>query len=125
MAEIPYDEETTRDWDWFAVDDDGNIAVFATGTFRRLPESVRSDWQRAEELIGYFQEASDIGDFRIRSEFATSEIVRNHPKTFNDAAKRRRYLKSFTGAARKGFFSYDTVLRMPGDYYGLRFPNLR
>ena len=56
MAEISYDEETSRDWDWFAVDDESDIGHFATATFRLLPTSVRGDWERAEELITFSQQ---------------------------------------------------------------------
>ena len=82
MAEIPYDEETSRDWTWYAVDDAGNVAEFATGGFRRLPASVRSDWQRAEQLIEYFDSASQTGAFSIRPDFESSEIVTNDPAIF-------------------------------------------
>ena len=122
MAEIPYDEETTRDWSWYAVDEDGFVAQFATATFRRLPASVRSDWERAEALIEYFESAAEIGSFTIRPEFQTSEIVLSDPKAFEDDSKRLRYFSSFSEAARKGLFSYDTVLKVPGDYFGVTAP---
>lgn len=122
MAEIPYDEETTRDWSWYAVDEDGLVAQFATGTFRRLPVSVRSDWERAEALIEYFERAEEIGGSTIRPEFQTSEIVASDPTTFGDQGKRGRYLNTFSEAARKGLFSYDTVLKVPGGYFGVTAP---
>lgn len=97
MTEIPYDEETTRDWNWYAVDEDGHVAEFATGTFRRLPASVRSDWERAEALIAYFESVPEIGGSSPRPEFETSEIVLNDPRTFGDKEKRIRYFRSFFG----------------------------
>ena len=122
MAEIPYDEETTRDWSWYAVDEDGFVAQFATGTFRRLPTSVRSDWERAEALTEYFESAVETGSANVRPEFQTSEIVLNDPKTFGDENRRLRYFASFSEAARKGLFSYDTALKVPGDYFGVTAP---
>jgi len=122
MTEIPYDEETTRDWDWFAVDDEGNIAHLATGTFRRLPESVRCDWERAEELIAYFEAAPEIGDFAVRAEFWESEKTQGNPTILKNEAERQRYFRSFAKMAKRGLYSYDTVLKTPGDYYGVTVP---
>lgn len=116
MPEIPYDEETTRDWDWFAVDEDGNIAHFATAGFRRLPVSVRSDWERAEELIRYFESLPAYSEYVVCPEFWSSEKA---PKTEVDG---ERYFRYFVKMARAGLFSYDTVLRVPGDYFAVTAP---
>src|SRR5262245_38019927 len=106
-TEIPCDKETTRDWDWVAVDSEGNVAHFATGTFRRLPDSVRSDWDRAEELIAYFKGAPEIGDFAVRSEFWQSEKPREAPTIFKDENGRERYFRSFANMAKRGVYSYE------------------
>src|SRR5436190_342436 len=110
MTEIPYDEETTRDWDWFAVDEDGSIAHLATSTFRRLPQSVRSDWERAEGLIGYFEAAPEVSEFSVRPEFWDSEKAQGSPNIRGSNAERERYFQYFAKMARRGLYSYDTVL---------------
>ncbi len=122
MAEIAYDEETTRDWSWYAVDEVGNVAVFATGTFRNLPAGVRSDWERAEGLIKYFDAAPETRGFRVRQEFGSSDIVANDSAILKDEKRRARYFRSFGAAAARGLFAYDTVLKVQGDYYGVTIP---
>ena len=51
---IDQQEEFTRDWDWYAVDQDGHVGHFTTAGFRALPKSVRQDREAAEALSGYF-----------------------------------------------------------------------
>jgi hypothetical protein len=90
MAEIPYDEETTRDWSWYAVDDAGHVAEFSTGGFRFLPASVRSDWECAEELIAYFDGAPVTTGAVIRPEFLVSEIRLPQQNLWADSGSGRR-----------------------------------
>lgn len=118
MRQIPYDEETTRDWDWFAVDPEGFIGHFTTAGFRRLPESVRADWDRAEELIQFFEATPELGQCEVRPEFWGWE------KALRAGAARERYFRCFKEMARRGLYSYDTVLRAPGDYFGVAIPNV-
>src|SRR3954467_8939522 len=72
MPEIPYDEETSRDWDWFAVDSNGEVGHLTTAGFRLLPASVKADWELAEELISFFESLPNIGEYQVRSEFWAS-----------------------------------------------------
>jgi hypothetical protein len=126
MTRIPYDEETTGNWNWFAADDEGNIGHLATGGFRSLPESVRCDWQRAAELIEYFESAPAIGDYGVRPEVLESELSWEmdmwHFK--RDKNHREEYLGVFGGMARRGPFSYDTMDKILCDYIGVTIPTV-
>jgi hypothetical protein len=97
MSEVPYDEEVTRDWDWFAVDEDGNVGHFATGTFRRLPPSARADSEGLEELISYFDSVPRVENYVIRPEFEKSQ-------SFKNQEERSRYLESFAAMASRGLY---------------------
>jgi len=117
MTEVPYDEEVTRDWDWFAVDENDNVGHFATGTFRRLPPSARVDSESLEELITYFDSIPRTGECSIRPEFEKS-------RPFTDQKERSRYLESFVTMASRGLYSYDAELKVPGGYRGVVVPQV-
>lgn len=122
MAEIPYDEETTRDWDWFAVDCDGHVGHFTTGAFRLPPRSVKADWARAEELIALVERLPETCGSEVRPEFWKSEKAEGQTAVVADAESSERYFRSFATMARKGLFSYDTELKCPEDYFGVTAP---
>ena len=46
------------------MDEGRFVGRLATGTFRRLPARVRSDWELAEALIEYFKSAWKLGGYR-------------------------------------------------------------
>lgn len=123
MPEIPSDEETSRDWDWFAVDSNGEVGHFTTAGFRLLPASVKADWELAEELISFFESLPNIGEHQVRSEFWAFEKAGSEPGLLakGDAA-RESYFRSFVGMARRGLYSYDTELKTQGDYFGVATP---
>lgn len=124
MPQISLDEEKSRDWFWYAVDETGNIARFATGSFRSLPASVRSDQQRAEDLIHYFDSLKEIGGCTVRREFETSDIVKADPGIFANPAKRELYLLPSAGVGARGLFSYDTALNPFSGYEGVTAPTV-
>lgn len=116
MTEISYDEEVTLDWDWFAVDIEGSLGHFATAAYRRLPPTVRQDIETLEELIAYFENAPEVGGFKVRPEFERSQ-------TFKSKAERNRRLGSFAGMASRGLCSYDSDRTTPGGYHGVAVPD--
>ena len=61
-------EEFTRDWDWYAVDQDGYLGHFTSAGTRTLPKSVKNDWYAAELVARYFFEQCQ--DCVLLSEFA-------------------------------------------------------
>ena len=59
MVRIPDSEEFSRNWDWFSVDE----WTLRNTADRALPESVRSNWERAELLITHFE--PEIGEWTM------------------------------------------------------------
>ena len=113
MVEIAKDEEFTRDWDWYAFDDEGNIGHFTTAGLRALPKAVKHDKEAAERLARYFfEEASDSGGYSVRdgAEADAGGWQRQGAE---------RYLKDFAKMGSKGIFSYNTEMRHGhgGKYY--------
>ena len=51
--------------------------------------------------------------------FSTSEKTEGNPTIIKDEPERERYFRYFAKMARRGLYSYDTVLKTPGDYYGV------
>ena len=67
LTAIDNNQEFARDWDWYAVDPDGNIGHFTTAGLRPLPESVKQDLEGTEALDEHFQErALPIGSSLVR-----------------------------------------------------------
>ena len=105
MTAIDDKQEFARDWDWYAVDPDGNIGHFTTAGLRPLPKSVKQDLEAAEALDEHFQErAVPVGGSLIR------EAVEADAGGWKNSTARERYLKSFDEMAQKGLFSYNTQL---------------
>ncbi|PYT98828.1 MAG: hypothetical protein DMG38_14260 [Acidobacteria bacterium] len=101
MVEIAKDEEFTRDWDWYAFDDEGNIGHFTTAGLRALPKAVKHDKEAAERqrLARYFfEEASDSGGYSVRdgAEADAGGWQRQGAE---------RYLKDFAKMGSKGIFN--------------------
>jgi hypothetical protein len=67
MTAIDNNHEFARNWDWYAIDPDGNIGHFKTAGLRPLPESVKQDLEGTEALDEHFQErALPIGSSLVR-----------------------------------------------------------
>ena len=107
MARIPVGEEFTRDWDWFAVDDDGCIGHFATAGDLTLPESIRCDWERAEQLLDYFGKAPEVGGWMMCPELPASRIIKGDENILTDPKRREWFFRDFSAMARRGLFSFD------------------
>ena len=105
---IDQQEEFTRDWDRYAVDEDGHVGHFTTAGLRALPKSVRQDREAAESLSRYFFEAAPVnGDFSIRPEAETD--CGGWKKQGRDT-----YLRDFAFMASKGLFSFNTEVSHAG-----------
>jgi hypothetical protein len=62
---IDEQEEFTRDWDWYAVDQDGHIGHFTSAGMRVLPKSVKQDRETTEIVARYFFEQAPVADCRV------------------------------------------------------------
>jgi hypothetical protein len=115
---IDTEEEFTRDWDWYAVDQNGCIGHFTSAGFRALPKSVKQDRERTKK-IGYyfFEEAPVISEWSVR---AHAEVdCGGWAKPGKD-----RYVRDFVQMASKGLFSFDTELTRSanGRYFLVAIP---
>ena len=99
---VDQQEEFTRDWDWYALDQDGHLGHFTTAGLRALPISVKQDREAAESLTEYFFRVAPVqGNFSVRPEAETD--CGGWKKQ-----GRERYLRDFVFMASKGLFSFDT-----------------
>lgn len=115
---ISDEEEVTRDWDWYAVDEFGVIGHFTTAGFRKLPAVIKGDFEAAEKCIHYFDEA------QARSAYSVSGDLEKEVGAFKGDQERQRYLQSFAQMAERGLFSFDTkpLGSGPGWYYLVASP---
>jgi hypothetical protein len=120
MTKIEAAEELTRDWDWYACDQEGNIGHFTTAGLRGLPRSVKQD-REALECVGRYllEERKEWSECSIRAG------VEADAGGWKNMVARDRYLRSFIQAARRGVFSYNTEMRRGSDakYYLVAKPN--
>lgn len=112
------EEEFTRDWDWYAVDQDGHIGHFTSAGTRTLPKSVKNDREATETIARYFfEQAPIIGGWSVRAE-AEMDCGGWVKQGFE------RYVRDFALMATKGLFSFNTDL-IHGDegrYYLVAIP---
>jgi len=99
---IDEQEEFTRDWDWYAVDQDGRIGHFTSAGMRVLPKSVKQDRETTELIAGYFfEQAPVVGKWAVRPEAGADSGGRKHQGF-------ERFIRDFALMASKGLFSFDT-----------------
>ena len=110
--QISDEEEFSGDWDWYAVDEYGAIGHFTTAGFRRLPPTIKEDFDGAEKCTRYF-----FDEARVRTAYSVNDEV-NADGAFQDDKERRRYLQSFVQTAERGLFSFDTkpLVGADGEY---------
>lgn len=102
---IDQQEEFTRDWDWYAVDENGHVGHFTSAGLRSLPRSMKQDQEAVESLREYFFKTAPVtGPFRVRLE-SESDCGGWEKQG------RERYLPDFVLMASKGLFSFDTSVR--------------
>lgn len=103
MPRIEESEEFSRDWDWYAVDEDGKIGHFTTAGLRPLPETVRDDRDAAEKLIQHFEEARP---------FTTCTVREAAERDAGGWGSRGRdgFIKSFAEMSKRGLFSHNTQM---------------
>ena len=115
---IDEQEEFTRDWDWYAVDQDEHIGHFTSAGMRVLPRSVKQDRETTEIIARYFfEQAPVVGKWSVRAE-AEADCGGWKKQGFE------RYIRDFALMASKGVFSYDTDLirTEEGRYYLVAIP---
>jgi hypothetical protein len=117
---IEYSEEFTRDWDWYAVDQDGYVGHFTSAGMRTLPKSVKSDREATQLVAKYFFEQAPVrGDWSLRA--GVEKDCGGWEKQGFD-----RYVRDFALMATKGLFSFNTeLIHGEGRYYLVAIPARR
>ena len=95
--EISEEEQQTRDFDWYAVDEEGFLAHFTSAGFKRLPASVVADAEGLEVVDNYFQRALVKGGHKLAQHLA----VRLHGE-WKGEPNEARYLRAFVAMADRG-----------------------
>ncbi len=110
MTRITEDEQQSIDFDWFCVDEVGDIGHFTTAGFKRLPRSVERSAEDLKLLKEFFQKGFEGG----RGYKLDVDLSREIQAPNSGAG----YLRDFVYMADKGLYSFDieTYLR-PGSYY--------
>src|SRR5690348_7136057 len=103
--EIDKAEEFTKDWDWFAVDQNGSIGHFTSAGLHPLPKSVKDDVDALTRLTQYFSK-----ELCPSSDFVVTDTALRHIPQPADSDSRRRFLSSFIAIAAKGIFSYNSEM---------------
>lgn len=99
--EYSHEMQCAFDIDWFAIDDNGNIAHFAS-CCSAIPPSVAASKEDNELLFQYFKSLPDIAE-----NIAVRKDIEKLLGT-NAAGAMKSYLADFMGWARKGLLAYDT-----------------
>jgi len=95
--EITWEEQHSSDFDWFCVDEQGEIGHFAHAGYKKLPPSVVASREDREFVLNFFEkEANHSSDFEIDPDL-----------TSNGGSTEERYLRSFVAMARRGLYSFD------------------
>jgi hypothetical protein len=111
-------EEFTRDWDWYAVDQDGHVGHFTSAGVRVLPKSVRQDRETTETIARYFfEQAPVVGKWSVGPE-AEAECGGWQKQGFE------RYIRDFALMSSNGLFSFNSDLSRTekGRYYLVAIP---
>lgn len=100
--EIEAQEQDGTDFDWFGVDECGEIGHFTTAGFKKLPRSVSSSAEDLALVTDYFQREAPIrGPHRVEP-----TLAREVPD-WKGESQEERYLSSFIAMADRGLFSFD------------------
>jgi hypothetical protein len=95
-------EQETSDLDWFAVDEKGSLAHFASAGFKYLPATVACSAEDLALVTDYFQSCATTFSGHI----VNADIGRDRCD-WNGEAREARYLRSFVEMAGRGLYSYD------------------
>lgn len=109
---ISEDEQTCGDFDWYCVDDQGQVGHFTSAGFKRLPPTVEASAEDLNFLDRFFEALVPIPEAHRVDERLARE------------RRSKRYLDSFVSMADRGLFSFDieTYLRPGICYFRVALP---
>jgi hypothetical protein len=101
-------EQIIIDFDWFCVDDAGEIGHFATAGYKSLPRSVASSAEDLRLVNDYFLKEAPILGIHL----VDGDLEKEMP------GFGKRYLRSYIAMAARGVYSYDIPSHLePGISY--------
>jgi hypothetical protein len=110
LTKITEDEQQSTDFDWFCVDEAGEIGHFTTAGFKRLPRSAEHSSEDLNALEKFFEAELTSG----RGYQLDADLSREIPAPDCGVG----YLRDFAGMADKGLYSFDIETYVsPGSYY--------
>jgi hypothetical protein len=117
LTEIDEDEQYERDFDWFCVDEAGEIGHFTTAGFKRLPRSVEHSAED-RDVLEEFCERQLKGGRRYRVD---ADLP---PEIMTPKSGLERYLRNFVAMADKGLYSFDieSYLSPKSHYFRVAVP---
>ncbi len=95
--EIRLEDQASTDFDWFCVDEAGEIGHFTTAGFKQLPPSVSSSAEDLAVLTKYFEKDAPIKCGHLMDGDLEAELPN----------WKRLDLRSFIAMADRGLYSYD------------------
>jgi hypothetical protein len=99
-----------KDIDWFAVDQQNEIACFASGG-GVLPDSIATNFDAFKVMSDYLWDLPEN-----RNEVIVNPLL-DQIKKFSSEKERTRYVNTFISMAKHGIYSYDkTIVMADGDY---------
>jgi len=98
--EISAIDQEVSDYDWFAVDKEGNVGCFASGG-GILPRSVAESAEDLKLLVNYFQALkAEESNYCLATAF-------NFPKDIVTDKQREYFLSSYAYYSARGLYSFD------------------
>lgn len=112
-------EQNATDFNWFAVDERGYLAHFATAGFKLLPATVSSSAEDLTLITDYF-----INRAPAISGHAVNRDIERDRCDWKGEDGEARYLRSFVEMALRGLYSYDieTYIRPTTAYFCVAIP---
>jgi hypothetical protein len=112
-------EQESTDFDWFAVDEQGHLAHFATAGFKHLPATVTLSAEDLAVVTDYFHNRAPI----FSGHQVNPDIGCDRSDWKGEAAE-ARYLSSFVEMAGRGLYSYDieTYVKPMTAYFCVAIP---
>ena len=97
--EISEIDQEVNDYDWFAIDSQGNIGHFASNG-GILPESIATSAEDLQLLVEYFKLSKVKTGFRLAPTFS-------YPPDIKSTEQKENFVSGFTSYSDCGLYSFD------------------
>jgi len=97
--EISAIDQEVSDYDWFAIDTQGNVGHFASNGGILL-ESVAASAENLQLVVDHFKSSQVITGFRLAPTFS-------YPSDIKSIEQKKIFVSSFTAYSEYGLYSFD------------------